>query len=1190
MITLKKNQVLTLAVKCIKKESNRSYYVCDLGDGDTYDIGMFSFQKKEEVPAEIEVFVREVKESGPVLSQNTACLFRRFYEEGKTYTFQVEHFIPAYPKPYYRITDRNGLTVKLTRFGDREGLAPLQYISCRVNAISQSTIDLELVDVKEEKHILTFRPLSSNGSEPGWLELVNTVLSKEEQLTREQRCFARWALLRADSSYLQLSNVLESYRSKNDSWIIDLVITLHQNIKDWMGMLLKLNKEDARYSNTGFYIDLLRSYRKLCIYLLEDSDEISNIVDEQIRTGYQEALAAAERDASHFESAVDLLVGVKEDAAKNYTERVLQKIEKSGFLLQPEQRLHTLQTLFFLEPDLMDEVFPQFMWSIIGSRNIWMKEPFHSLLFGLLECYIEHSTQIIDTVGYDEDDIEHNRLNLTLRAIVLELLIASPSDNVDRLHYRALLYRLASYVPNANCEILLEKSLRCLTEQRYSPLEFGWTVAQMLNPNVLVSQLGTPLAEPHHCYKVFQGTQAELIIEDGCITISTYESELRQRKQLAAEMLPWHTMQILAGGKPDSGLKPTARETELSKYSAWWVYLERCVFGSKAQIQSTKTKNGDNGADLLEPEAILDRRSLIEIARIIDRYAVLQDNLQDTYNYISFAALLVKLAEDPWLQANYEARRRLLLGLFRFSKKETVSVENTLNEFGDIDLLVNTDRYTRKLVQEVRVVTCIGNTAQNQTLWSVMQDSVDEEVQQLCQLVLAYNMLDGIELQSGQKEEIIEKINSKLGITITLPQSICLGSESSMLEFKTSIVYPPSKTGRRRIALAEQTHEILRNICGFLNAEGGTLMLGVNDFGRISGLESDLAYKEFEGSRDRYCRYLRDTIREEMGDMAESLVTETILDMAGHFVLALRIRPSEQPVYLRDNLWQRSGNETLNRVGEVRSTFLHTRPMLYAQLPEQKKFCTDWKLNVSLEQPQQQEQIVEAAPKQEKVVKPKAESGDTLTRALDRISKDYKREYEISTSQIRQKKISNGDVYPSFYLYLTEGEYYRTESEYGDDDKVMLSLPVLTDDLEEDSWLILVYSDATVLRVPIEEIRGRNEWRTYKRFSDAKLFFAGIGSKYDSLVSVFRGNTSPQYRCDDIEHIAEGGMQDNGQPLVTCKFQELCYCEIVSRLAISGMRPGIYNPVKNTLGITVQAVGGDPERRTLARAGIKTDF
>ena len=38
-----------------------------------------------------------------------------------------------------------------------------------------------------------------------------------------------------------------------------------------------------------------------------------------------------------------------------------------------------------------------------------------------------------------------------------------------------------------------------------------------------------------------------------------------------------------------------------------------------------------------------------------------------------------------------------------------------------------------------------------------------------------------------------------------------------------------------------QTQNVLKEICGFINAEGGTLYIGVNDDGLASGLEQDFA-------------------------------------------------------------------------------------------------------------------------------------------------------------------------------------------------------------------------------------------------------------------------------------------------------------------------------------------------------------
>jgi len=1189
MQALKKNQVLRRPVLSIRKENNRSYYVCDLGNGRTCDILMFPFQRKEEQPKEIDIFVKDIKESGPVLTQNTASLFNMFYEEGGIYTFQVEDYVPAYPKPYYRVRDHNGIVVKLSRFDDQTILNPREYISCRIVKISNSLVDLELVTERKENKSIAFRPLTCNGCTQGWLEKVNELLSKDEQLSYEHKCFARCVFRDADKSIFQVYKALDEYRSQRGEWIISLIEAMDLQLNEWMKLLLELNKQANRYSKDGFYLGLLKSYRHLCIYLLEDSDDVANIEDEEIRAGYQQILAQAARHASDYERAVELLTSEKEDAALQYAKSVLHKIEKSGFLLQPEERIHTLQSLFYLQPEIMDEVVPQFLWSIIGSRGIWEKEPFHSLVFGLLECYIDYNSEIIDTQGFDEDEFESNRLFLIIRTLSIVLLLANSSDNIDRLRYRELLYRFASYVPGADCEMLLDKAFYCLVNHDYEPLELSWQVIQLLNPVAIVTQLAMGKSTSFKgSYKVFQGKQGQVIIEDGSITVSTYDSELRQRKQLSCDMMPWHNVQLMSCGKPDGTVKPSAKEVDLVKYQTWWNYLDKCIFVFKSNV--TQSKKTDNDNTFLEQDEILSKEELIELCRIIDRYAILQSHLKDTYNYVSLASMLVKLAGERWLYENYEARRRLLLSLYKFSAKETATVESTLKEFSDINLMVNTDSNTRKLVQEVRLVTCIGNSGMNQTLWELLHESVDEEVRKLSQLVLAYNMLEGIELRNGQQDELIERINAHLGIQITVPKAISMGEEGQCVEFKTSIVYPPSKTGKRRVALAEQTHEILREICGFLNAEGGTLMLGVNDYGRISGLETDLLHKEFNGSKDRYCRYLRDNIRLEMGPMAESLVTETVLDLAGRFVLAVRVRPCETPVLLRDNLWQRSGAETINRVGEVRAQFLRTRSDIYGQIDNARKFSTDWKFDIRQDrQDQHQALTVNLTPIQEVQVEP--EKTQSLKHTFEHLSISRKREYQINTSLIRQKKINAGDIYPIFYLYLTEGEYYRTEADYdSNNEDVMLSLPVTGDDLEEDAWLVLVYEDATVLRVPVSSISGRDEWRKFKRYKEQKLFFAGIGSANDALVTVFKGNTTPQYRCDDIICFEEGGMQDNGLPLVTCKFQEMLYCEIVSRLSISGMRPGMYNPVKTTLGITVQAVGGDPERQTLSRAGIKTDF
>ena len=294
---LKKNQVLEVPVLSIKKENRRSYYVCDLGDGEKAEISMFPFQRREEMPETIEVFVRDVKETGPILSQNTATLFRQFYEEGGVYTFQIEDYVPAYPSSYYTVIDRNGLTAKLSEYGENFTLASKQYVSCRVEAITSSRVKLSLVESAEEKasQLISFRPLSGLGSQKGWLELVNEQLPEEERITEEQKAYARWSLRYSIGGFIPMDSSVEAYLQGRGEWVIELITTLDTNMKEWIRTLLKMEGTESRRNLCG---SLISAYRKLCVYLLEDSDEISAIADEEIRTGYQSMLAHAEQRAS----------------------------------------------------------------------------------------------------------------------------------------------------------------------------------------------------------------------------------------------------------------------------------------------------------------------------------------------------------------------------------------------------------------------------------------------------------------------------------------------------------------------------------------------------------------------------------------------------------------------------------------------------------------------------------------------------------------------------------------------------------------------------------------------------------------------------------------------------------------------------------------------------------------------------
>ena len=110
-----------------------------------------------------------------------------------------------------------------------------------------------------------------------------------------------------------------------------------------------------------------------------------------------------------------------------------------------------------------------------------------------------------------------------------------------------------------------------------------------------------------------------------------------------------------------------------------------------------------------------------------------------------------------------------------------------------------------------------------------------------------------------------------------------------------------------------------KTVAAFLNSRGGTLLLGVDDGGRLIGLGPDYTTLRHENA-DRYELFLRDLWRARLGANAAVLPR---LDFApadggdGAEVCRVTVPPSPVPVYLSGpkgrggrELWVRAGNST----------------------------------------------------------------------------------------------------------------------------------------------------------------------------------------------------------------------------------------------------------------------------------------
>lgn len=157
--------------------------------------------------------------------------------------------------------------------------------------------------------------------------------------------------------------------------------------------------------------------------------------------------------------------------------------------------------------------------------------------------------------------------------------------------------------------------------------------------------------------------------------------------------------------------------------------------------------------------------------------------------------------------------------------------------------------------------------------------------------------------------------------------------ESDRVEFKSSARW--NLHTKARDDRMEQV--IAKTVAGFLNADGGTLLIGVSDDGRVLGLVDDFSTVKAPDS-DRFELWLRDFLTTTLGPNAAALptidFTPVTVDDVETYVCRLSCPSSPRPVYLRagkggvSELWVRSGNSTrLLRVDEAIDYVMHRWPL-----------------------------------------------------------------------------------------------------------------------------------------------------------------------------------------------------------------------------------------------------------------------
>ena len=157
-----------------------------------------------------------------------------------------------------------------------------------------------------------------------------------------------------------------------------------------------------------------------------------------------------------------------------------------------------------------------------------------------------------------------------------------------------------------------------------------------------------------------------------------------------------------------------------------------------------------------------------------------------------------------------------------------------------------------------------------------------------------------------RKMLLVSLLDRRLGMAI---RSLIGAGESAAVEFKASLRWDRVQNRCNK----ELEPVIVKSIAGFLNNNGGDLLIGVADDGTVVGLEADYATLR-KKDRDGFELLLMKLIKDRLGGDVCTILHVVFHDVDGIDVCRVMIEPSQRPVFVQyqgvSRYYLRIGNST----------------------------------------------------------------------------------------------------------------------------------------------------------------------------------------------------------------------------------------------------------------------------------------
>lgn len=182
------------------------------------------------------------------------------------------------------------------------------------------------------------------------------------------------------------------------------------------------------------------------------------------------------------------------------------------------------------------------------------------------------------------------------------------------------------------------------------------------------------------------------------------------------------------------------------------------------------------------------------------------------------------------------------------------------------------------------------------------------------------SLIDKLSKKASGKEGDAKGTETKTALAKVPISELIKQGESQTLEFKETLEYDTEEKKKNKDIL----HSSLKTIAGFLNTEGGTLLIGVHDSGKIEGIKRDLCIMN-RGSNDKFEQKIRNCLKDRFKPQPIGKVNISFEEFTEGTICRVDVQDSKDVVHLDGKVYVREGNTTLLLEGPTLTDWIQQR-------------------------------------------------------------------------------------------------------------------------------------------------------------------------------------------------------------------------------------------------------------------------